>query len=653
MRKRYLRLVLLSLTCVGMQPALAENPLPVETFAELPPFADISLSADGSKAVALRAIGDTYQVVLFDFDAGKSSILMASDPENFLFNWCRFANATRVVCSIRSYIVMRAGDIGLGNRWYRDGRTVATRLVAVDIDGTNQLQLVPQPKSRLGGNLEWNSPNQATVLSWMYRDKNHILMSLAREDQSHPSVYKLNINNNRMKKVQKFSESIYRWYADSASNLRFAVGGNRLDRNQAFAIKKGKRTQVDLDYLAGLEGPSLANVGPDGKSAWVYANKGANTRGIHRINIETGELMETLFQHPEFDVDGMRVHPRTHQPIYVRYADEYERLHWFDKALETQLQAVRKAMGSPSVFRIVSTIYGLERMVLFAEGPNLPPSHFFYTTADKSLAQLGAVAHGKPVDFKAVSFKARDGLTIPGYLALPGPAEEGPYPTVIRPHGGPWAQANSNQYFITQFLVNRGYAVLRPNFRGSTGYGDKFVSAGFDQWGLKMQDDLVDGIDWMVEQGYADPERICMAGGSYGGYASLVAAYKSTDKIQCAVSFAGVSDLNDLKDRWYLYDFGRFASARVQSGVSVRENSPLHNVDQIKVPLLLVHGDVDVVVGIEQTRKLVDALEKAGKPYTYIEQTNGDHHYSLKNHRLEYLTALEVFLQEHIGAAGE
>ncbi|NOX49874.1 MAG: S9 family peptidase, partial [Gammaproteobacteria bacterium] len=234
------------------------------------------------------------------------------------------------------------------------------------------------------------------------------------------------------------------------------------------------------------------------------------------------------------------------------------------------------------------------------------------------------------------------------YIALPGPKDQGPYPLVIRPHGGPYARTTGNQYFITQYLVNNGYAVLKPNFRGSSGYGDAFMAAGFEQWGMKMQDDLIDGLDWMIAQGYADPQKVCIAGGSYGGYAALVAAFKTAERFKCAVSFAGVTDLDEMALRWRSFRFGAIPAAKIQSGKLRKANSPFDQVDKIGVPLLIVHGDVDRSVMIEQSRSFVAALREVGKPVEYIEQANGDHFFSLQSHRTEYLQALDSFLKKHL-----
>jgi dipeptidyl aminopeptidase/acylaminoacyl peptidase len=179
--------------------------------------------------------------------------------------------------------------------------------------------------------------------------------------------------------------------------------------------------------------------------------------------------------------------------------------------------------------------------------------------------------------------------------------------------------------------------------------GDRFLVGGYQQWGLKMQDDVLDGLVWMISQGYTDPDRVCIVGASYGGYVASVAAYTTPEKFKCAVSFAGVSDLNDLAQRWRNTGMTGSASRRLQSGSSRDENSPIANVTRISIPLLLVHGDVDRRVMIEQSRRFAAALKKAGKDYIYIEQENGNHLLSLQSHRIEFFEAMDNFLRKHLG----
>ena len=329
---------------------------PVEKFAQLPAYADVSLSPDGTQAVALRAIGDTYHAILLDFATGKSKILMASNPEQFLFNWCQFANPTRVVCTVRSYIVLEAGQVGISRRVYRDGRTVVTRLLAINTDGTDQLQLIKPTKSRIGGKLIWNPPSQDDIISWLADDAEHVLIQLNREDRIQPSVYRLNIYNNKIKREQKFLRTVSRWYADVKGRIRFATGYVKRDEPVAYSFESGSRERVDMTHLGGLHRPRLLTFAADDNSAFIVANhNGSNTRGLHRINLKTAQVEETLLSNEAFDIERFWSHNASQQVLYAGYDETGESLTWLNADLEKHLNSIRSQIGDPMFLNIWSS----------------------------------------------------------------------------------------------------------------------------------------------------------------------------------------------------------------------------------------------------------------------------------------------------------
>ena len=211
----------------------------------------------------------------------------------------------------------------------------------------------------------------------------------------------------------------------------------------------------------------------------------------------------------------------------------------------------------------------------------------------------------------------------------------------------------SNLIIGHKFFASRGYGILQMNFRGSSGYGKEFKLAGSKQWGQAMQDDITDGTKWLIEKGYADKDRIALIGGSYGGYAALMGVAKEPDMYQCAVSFAGVTDLPGIIQNAKRYVNGKYRTRHIGNLWSdrkmLRANSPVNRADDIKVPVLLIHGTEDRSVNYRQSVKMHKALKKSGSPVTYIEQKNGDHHLSFHSHRLQFLVQSEKFLKTCIG----
>jgi dipeptidyl aminopeptidase/acylaminoacyl peptidase len=249
---------------------------------------------------------------------------------------------------------------------------------------------------------------------------------------------------------------------------------------------------------------------------------------------------------------------------------------------------------------------------------------------------------------RTIRYKARDGLEIPAVLTLPAGLEARALPVVVMPHGGPFARDSETWDWWAQFLADRGYAVVQPNYRGSAGYGTAFAEKGQGQWGLAMQDDLNDALAFLVRAGIADPKRAAMVGASYGGYAAMRAAQRDGALYRCAVAFAGVSDLPALLryDSRFL-NTGRGIDWLRKQAPDLRAVSPINFPGQFSIPILLVHGKKDQRVPVKQSRELAEKLSKAGKSVKYVEQPQGDQYVSREADRLQFLTELEAFLKAH------
>lgn len=628
-------------------------PPPVSAFASLPDVATISLSPDGQRLLILKAIGETHHPVVTDIETGKSNIVMAADPEEFLFNWCRWANDNRIVCSIRRYDTLQAGQIDArGYRYYKDNRITFTRMLAVDADGRNVLQLIDAPINRSTGNLKWNAVDQDDVLSWLPDDPDHVIVQLAREERTRPSIYRLNINTNRLSRIRRYHDSVYAWHVDRSGLPRFA-SGFRNDTPVAFGVDGSRLQEIDLPKLGErdeLLRPAVIGLSGDGSKLYYSSYRNGERRAFYRADSATGDNVEVLFADPQFDVFGsILAHPVTGDPLLLQYLRDDITRHWFDQSLGDALaEAFATLAQVHSRTALISLDNRMNRFVFAAEGAGTPPTYYLYDRAEKSLMRIARTYPelDEIAESTTVRYPARDGYPIPAVLTLP--TGTGPHPTILLPHGGPNSRDSARFDYWTAFFASRGYAVLQPNFRGSTGYGVAHLKAGFEQWGLRMQDDVLDGLDWLIRENITDPARVCFVGASYGGYTALVAAFKTPQRLRCAVSFAGVTDLAGLKERVRAFELGELDIARIQEGTAMNENSPLRQVARMGVPLLIVHGDVDRTVMIEQSRDLVDALDSAGKAHIYIEQRNGDHFLSLASHRLELFEAMEAFLKEHL-----
>jgi dipeptidyl aminopeptidase/acylaminoacyl peptidase len=299
-----------------------------------------------------------------------------------------------------------------------------------------------------------------------------------------------------------------------------------------------------------------------------------------------------------------------------------------------------------------------EKRVLVWSGGASDPGRYYLL--DRSTSQMHAVVDPYPqVDpaklspVKSVRYRARDGLQIPAYLTLPIGRDAKSLPLIVMPHGGPFDRDHWEYDPIVQFLASRGYAVLQPEFRGSTGYGKDFVSKGYGEWGRKMQDDLDDGVDWLAKTGQIDPRRVCMVGGSYGGYAALWAAVRNPDRYRCAASMAGVSDVPALlRSSRDIFSATRYYREwRTQVGGEGKADlgavSPINFANRIRVPVLIAHGEEDARVPVKQSRAMVDALAKAHADVTSVFYKDSGHGFDSSEDLDDWLRRLEAFLAKH------
>jgi dipeptidyl aminopeptidase/acylaminoacyl peptidase len=306
----------------------------------------------------------------------------------------------------------------------------------------------------------------------------------------------------------------------------------------------------------------------------------------------------------------------------------------------------------------VSTTRDETKAIFLSTTDRNPGTYYLLDTAAlrlKKLFDLAEWIHPQEMaPMKPMEYKARDGLTIHGYLTLPLGGSGKNLPLVVNPHGGPSARDVWEFDPGVQFLANRGYAVLQVNFRGSTGYGKSFLKAGFREWGLKQQDDITDGVKWVIDQGIADPKRVCIFGASYGGYAALIGLEQTPELYRCGISYAGVTDIiRTLKKS--LPELKIAEAMAIEQIGDVKEDkahlkdvSPLAHVDKIQVPVFLAHGEYDRRVPIETARDLARALKKQGKLYDFMVRDDEDHGFHQETNKIAFWTKVEAFLKSNL-----
>ncbi len=425
---------------------------------------------------------------------------------------------------------------------------------------------------------------------------------------------------------------------------------------------------VDFDTYTGGRGAfTPLAFGPDGVF-YVLAHRGRDKAAVFTLNLETRQLSEKpLIELDGYDFSGRLIFSNT-KLLGVRYRTDGQGTTWFDdgmKAVQAEIDA-----KLPNTINLVTPPKRPETPYVLVESYSdvQPRVTFIYDRDAKTLNIVGA-AHPKiqpaqmsPQD--AVRYTARDGLRIPAWVTTPrGPGKN--LPMVVLVHGGPYVRGGEWGWNPeAQFLASRGYVVLEPEFRGSTGFGERHFRAGWKQWGLKMQDDIADGVKWAVDKGLADPKRVCIAGASYGGYATLMGLVNNPELFKCGIDWVGVTDLNllanghwsyvsDLSDSYRQYGFPALIGDPEKEAERFKATSPLHQAARITQPLLLAYGRADMRVPFYHGSKFRDAVTATNKQVEWIVYEEEGHGWALPKNRIDFWTRVEKFLDKHIGAGGK
>ncbi|MGC3975774.1 MAG: S9 family peptidase [Nitrospira sp.] len=624
----------------------------LKAVASLPEVSGMALSPSGTSLALIQNIEDKTYVVTTRHDGKERRKLVETDNKTYSIRWCRWVNDERLI--IGTSVANTAYGLGGPFRWLQ------TRLLAVNRDGSELKTDLIMPSNDIRDLRQEDVPQlQDRVIGSIPGDSRSVLIALDLKTTTYPEVYKLDVYTGRRELIEGSIYGIRHWMADRRGVVRLgmAVQGTMV---HILVKPVGQNRWLTLKKYDALREPGgMLPLGFDEDPNVLFVEQNLDGRAaVYSINLSTPDLPPTLrASHAAYDVDGALIYaPWLKQVVGVQYhADASEKMYWNSEATELQTGIDLALPGR--VNDIHSSSANGRRHIVVSSHATQPPQWYLY---DVELGQLILMADGYPklaskelVTPLPVALKARDGTVLHGYLTQPAHALQ-PGQLILLPHGGPASRDVMDFNYWTQFFASRGWTVLQVNFRGSSGYGEKFLQAGFKRWGLEMQDDLTDAARYAIGQGIADPERICIVGGSYGGYAALMGVVKTPELFRCAVSFAGVSDLRSLLEerRQFLgYELG--AERQLGSLWSDRDRlkatSPVSHADRIRTPLLIVHGAEDRVVPVEQSREMVEALRTAGfKHMRYVELPNGDHYLSRQEDRLTFFREMERFLKVHL-----
>jgi dipeptidyl aminopeptidase/acylaminoacyl peptidase len=503
---------------------------------------------------------------------------------------------------------------------------------------------------------------QARVVEVDKHFPNEMLIGLNKENPQVHDVYHLDLPSGELTLVAKNPGNVAAWYADADFKVRGALAMTP-DGGRAVLVRENE--QDEWRTILTWTPDDAENSFPlafteDGQSLYLVDARESNTGRLVLLNIASGEL-HVIAEDPQYDVSDVMIHPDTREIQAVAFAKD--RVEWVvvDQSIKLDFDMLREIHQGD--FSVVSRDDADGTWIVAFTVDNGPVPFYAYQRKTQSATFLfdnqPTLNDYTLATMEPVVFTSRDGLTVHGYLTLPPGQDRKNLPLVLNVHGGPQARDEWGYRPEAQWLANRGYACLQVNYRGSTGYGKQFVNAGDREWGGKMHDDLIDAVHWAVEQGIANPQRVAIYGGSYGGYAALLGATFTPDVFTCAVDIVGPSNLitliKSVPPYWatFLASLYRRVGNPDTDEEFLKSRSPLFKVDQIKIPILIAQGANDPRVKQAESEQIVEAMKRKGIDYEYMLFPDEGHGFAKPENRLKFYAAAEKFLARHLGGRYE
>ena len=503
---------------------------------------------------------------------------------------------------------------------------------------------------------------QARVID---RDKhfpNELLIGMNKDNPQVHDVYHLDLASGELTLVTKNPGNIVGWVTDANFKVRGALA-MAPDGSMHLQVRQNEESEWTEIVTWGPEDNQTS--GPigftlDGQSIYLQDSRDYNAGRLVKMDIATGAIT-VIAEDPEYDVGSTMIHPDTREIQAVAF--DRDRLEWsvLDDSIKADFEYIRGLHRGD--FSVSSRDDADATWIVAFTVDNGPVPFYAYDRKTRTATFLfdnqPALNKYTLATMEPISFTSRDGLTIHGYLTLPPGEERKNLPLVLNVHGGPWARDDWGYRPDVQWFANRGYVCLQVNYRGSTGYGKAFMNAGNKEWGGKMHDDLVDAVNWAVERGIADPKKVSIFGGSYGGYAALVGATFTPDVFCCAVDIVGPSNIitliQTIPPYWapLVSIFHQRVGDPSTEEEFLKSRSPLFKVDQIKIPMLIGQGANDPRVKQAESEQIVEAMKSKGIPYEYMLFPDEGHGFAKPENRLKFYAAAEKFLAKYMGGRFE
>lgn len=537
--------------------------------------------------------------------------------------------------------IMYLQDVGGDENW---------RLYGVNLESAEIKDLTPYENV------------QVRIIDHNKHFPNELLIAMNKKNPQMHDVYHLDLLTGELKLIARNPGNIVGWVTDANFKVLGALAANP---EGGFDLMIRKNEEADWRKLIVWDSENALTSGPvcfskDGKSMILMDSREVNAGRLVKYEIATGKI-EVIAEDPIYDVSNLMIHPDTYEVQAVAFTKTRTEWTVLDESIKGDFEAIAKLDHGD--YFIYNRDNADDTWLVGFTADNGPVAYYAW---DREAQKGTFLFHHRPdltkyklAKMEPISFTSRDGLTIHGYITYPPGRGKTNLPMVLNVHGGPWYRDSWGLNVEAQWLANRGYACLQVNFRGSSGYGKEFVNAGDKEWGGKMHDDLVDAVNWAVEQGIANPEKVAIYGGSYGGYAALVGATFTPDLFCCAVDLVGPSNLitfiETIPPYWTpLLDlFHKRVGDPEKEAEFLKSRSPLFKVDNIKIPMLIAQGANDPRVKQAESEQIVAAMAAKGIKYEYLLYPDEGHGFAKPDNRIAFYAAAEKFLAEHLGGRFE
>ncbi len=601
----------------------------VEDFFRTPEKSSFSLSPDGNYVAYLAPIHNRKNIIIQKIDGSdKKELTSEKDRDIAGFGW---ANDQRLI-----YIKDSGGDENY-------------KLYSVSKDGGEVKDLTPFDKVTI------------QIIDDLEEDDDHLIIGLNKNNPQLFEPYRINIVTGELTQLAVNDnplEPIVSWQTDHDGKLRLA--SRMKDGTTTILMYRDTEEEDFADVVAHDFKESLSPLFFDFEIPHVVfasSNVGRDKMEIVRFDLkEKQEIGDPLFSHPTVDVGGLSYSRKRKVITSTAYVTDKKHRHFFDEETRSIYQYLEEEF-EPMEVSIVSQNKNEDKFLVRTYSDRSLGAYYFYDQKSEEVNEIASLSPWLDETqlslMQPIQYQSRDGLTIHGYLSLPV-NYEGPYPFVINPHGGPWVRDSWGFNPEVQLLCDRGIAVLQMNYRGSTGYGKEFWKKSFKQWGATMQDDITDGVKWLISEGLADPDRIAIYGGSYGGYATLAGVTFTPDLYKCAIDYVGVSNLftfmKTIPPYWkpYLDMMYEMVGNPETDHDDMMARSPVFHVDKIQCPLMVIQGANDPRVNIDESDQIVSKLRQRGIEVPYIVKYDEGHGFRNEENRIEIYKIIVGFLEEHL-----